>query len=490
MTKIKKFILILSDWITTIDHKMIGILYLLFGTFGGLFGVWYSTVIRLELQAPGHQILGGASHYYYTVITMHGLVMIFFSVMPILIGGFGNFIVPLQLGTCELAFPRINNFAFWLLVMSFICVQFATGAFVVGSSAGVGWTIYPPLSTNENMSVDFLIIAIHLNGLSSLLNAINMIVTITYFRSYPWEMISIYTWSIFITSILLILAIPFLAGAITMLLLDRILNTCFFDIQGGGDPILYQHLFWFFGHPEVYILILPAFGIISEIVQHYSHRELFAKSAMIWSMISIGFLGFWVWAHHMFTTGLDVDSRAYFTAATMIIAVPTGLKVFSWLATMFGGSIIFSTSMLFAFGFIVLFVIGGLTGIILAHAGLDVVLHDTYFVVAHFHYVLSMGAVFGIFGAFYYWIHFILGLQYSEFLGKLHFYVFFLGVNLTFAPMHILGIVGLPRRVPDYPTIYTSINSLSTFGHILSMVSLFIFFIGLIDTFTLKLKVK
>lgn len=458
-------------------------MYLLFGMFGGLFGVWYSTIIRFELQAPGHQVLSGASSYYYTVITMHGLVMIFFSVMPILIGGFGNFIVPIQLGTCELAYPRINNFAFWLLFMSFLCVQFATGVFIIGKGASVGWTIYPPLSIIENLSVDFLIIAIHLNGLSSLLNAINMIVTICYFRDLTWEAVPIYTWSILVTSILLLLAIPFLAGAITMLLFDRILNTCFFDILGGGDPILYQHLFWFFGHPEVYILILPAFGIVSEIIQHYSHKGLFAKSAMIWSMISIGFLGLWVWAHHMYTSGLDVDSRAYFTAATMIIAVPTGLKVFSWLATMFGGSIIFNTPMLFVFGFIILFVIGGLTGIILAHAGLDIVLHDTYFVVAHFHYVLSMGAVFGIFAGFYYWIKVMLGLTYSELCGKIHFYTFFLGVNLTFAPMHILGIVGLPRRVPDYPTIYISINNLITFGHMLSVVSLIFFFAILIDLY-------
>ena len=409
--------------------------------------------------------------------------MIFFSVMPILIGGFGNFIVPLQLGTCELAFPRINNLAVWLLVMSFICANFATGLLIPGQGAGVGWTLYPPLSIVENLSVDFLIIAIHINGLSSLLNAINMTSTIVFFRSYSWETLGIFTWSIFITSLLLILAIPFLAGAITMLLLDRILNTCFFDIQGGGDPILYQHLFWFFGHPEVYILILPAFGIVSEIITYYGHRELFAKAALIWSMVSIGFLGLWVWAHHMFTTGLDVDTRAYFTAATMIIAIPTGLKIFSWLATLFGGSIIYYTHILFVFGFIILFVIGGLTGIILANAGLDVVLHDTYFVVAHFHYVLSMGVVFGIFAGIYFWMGLILGVNYSEVLGKIHFFTLFIGVNLTFAPMHLLGIIGLPRRVPDYPTIYTTLNSIITLGHFISMFSILIFFILVAQAF-------
>lgn len=479
LSNFSKFVFI---WIPTTDHKLIGILYLVFGMFAGLFGVWYSTIIRLELQAPGNQILAGASHYYYTMITMHGLIMIFFSIMPILIGGFGNFIIPLQLGTSELAFPRVNNLAYWLLVLSFIILQYASGAFLP-KGAGVGWTIYPPLSSIEYLVVDFLIISLHLNGMSSLLNGINIIVTISYFKSSTWENIPIYTWSIFITSILLVLAIPFLAGAITMLLLDRILGTCFFDIKGGGDPILYQHLFWFFGHPEVYILILPAFGIISEIVQHFSHRELFAKSAMIWSMISIGFLGLWVWAHHMYTTGLDVDTRAYFTAATMIIAIPTGLKIFSWLATLFGGHVIFNTPMLFTYGFISLFVIGGLSGVILAHAGLDIALHDTYFVVAHFHYVLSMGAVFGIFGGFYYWIKVIIGFQYSEILGKIHFFLFFIGVNLTFGPMHILGIVGLPRRIPDYPTIYSSLNSLITFGHFISIVSLAFFFLVLVDLF-------
>ena len=463
---------ILKKWIVTVDHKLIGILYITFGMFAGLFGVLYSTLIRLELQAPGNQVLSGATHYYYSLITLHGLVMIFFSVMPILIGGFGNFIVPMQLGTCELAFPRINNLAVWFLVMSFISVQFASGSLIPGNSSGVGWTIYPPLSIIENASIDFLIISIHLNGLSSLLNAINMTATVIFFRSQSWENIGIFSWSIFITSILLIIAIPFLACAVTMLLMDRVLNTCFFDVSGGGDPILYQHLFWFFGHPEVYILILPAFGIISEIIQYYSKKEIFAKSAMIWSMISIGFLGLWVWAHHMFTTGLDVDSRAYFTAATMIIAIPTGLKIFSWLATLFGGSIVYYTPLLFAFGFIILFVIGGLTGVILANAGIDVVLHDTYFVVAHFHYVLSMGAVFGIFAGFYYWMGIVLGVKYSEILGKMHFYTFFIGVNLTFAPMHILGIMGLPRRVPDYPTVYSSINKIITIGHFISLSSL------------------
>ena len=458
---------------------MIGILYIFFGIFAGLFGLWYSTLIRLELQSPGNQILSGALHYYYSLITLHGLVMIFFSVMPILIGGFGNFIVPMQLGTCELAFPRINNLAVWLLFMSFLSVQFGTGLFVPGISSGVGWTIYPPLSSIENFSVDFLIIAIHLNGLSSLINAINMTATVVFFRSHSWEGISVFGWSIFITSILLILAIPFLACAVTMLLMDRILNTCFFDIQGGGDPILYQHLFWFFGHPEVYILILPAFGIVSEVVQYYSSKIIFAKSAMIWSMISIGFLGLWVWAHHMFTTGLDIDARAYFTAATMIIAIPTGLKIFSWLTTLFGGSLVYYTPLLFVFGFIILFVIGGITGVILANAGLDIVLHDTYFVVAHFHYVLSMGAIFGIFAGIYYWLPLLLGVNYSEILGKIHFYTFFIGVNLTFAPMHILGIMGLPRRVPDYPTIYVTLNKIITFGHIISITSLIIFFINI-----------
>jgi cytochrome c oxidase subunit 1 len=493
-----------TRWFMSTNHKDIGILYLIVSAFVGFISVAFTVYMRLELMDPGVQYmcLEGArmfasdadctpnGHLWNVLITGHGILMMFFVVIPALFGGFGNYFMPLQIGAPDMAFPRMNNLSFWLYcagtTLAICSVVMPGGNGQPGS--GVGWILYPPLSVNEaGMSMDFAIFAVHVSGASSILGAINMITTFLNMRAPGMTLfkVPLFSWSIFVTSWLILLSLPVLAGAITMLLMDRNFGFSFFDPAGGGDPVLYQHILWFFGHPEVYIIILPGFGIISHVIATFSRKPVFGYLPMVWALIAIGALGFVVWAHHMYTVGMTLNQQTYFMLATMVIAVPTGVKIFSWIATMWGGSVEMNTPMLWAFGFLFLFTVGGVTGIVLSQAAVDRYYHDTYYVVAHFHYVMSLGAVFCIFAGVYFYFPKMTGRMYPEWAGKLHFWMMFIGANITFFPQHFLGRQGMPRRYIDYPEAYAYWNEWSSWGAFLSFAS-FLFFFGVIAWSLLK----
>ena len=492
-----------TRWFMSTNHKDIGILYLLTAGLLGFISVAFTVYMRMELMAPGVQFMcdpamegarffsgmGGGEcsapngHLWNVMITGHGILMMFFVVIPALFGGFGNYFMPLMIGAPDMAFPRLNNLSYWMFVAGG-CLALASVVSPGGNGqngSGIGWVLYAPLSTSEGgFSTDLAIFAVHLSGASSILGAINIITTFLNMRAPGMTLfkVPLFAWSILVTAVLILLALPVLAGAITMLLTDRNFGTAFFQAEYGGDPVLYQHLLWFFGHPEVYIVIVPAFGIISHVVATFSKKPIFGYMPMVWAMIAIGALGFVVWAHHMYTVGMSTSQQAYFMMATMVIAVPTGVKIFSWIATMWGGSVEFKTPMLWAFGFIFLFTAGGVTGIVLSQAAIDRAYHDTYYVVAHFHYVMSLGAVFGIFAGIYYWFTKMTGKEYSETWAKVHFWLMFVGANITFFPQHFLGRQGMPRRYIDYHESFALWNFVSSIGAFISFAS-FLLFLGI-----------
>ncbi|UWI83141.1 cytochrome c oxidase subunit I [Wolbachia endosymbiont of Howardula sp.] len=473
----------IKRWLLSTNHKDIGTLYIIFSILAGIIGGGLSIIIRTQLMHIN--ILNNNYQLYNVLITGHALIMVFFMIMPALMGGFGNWFVPLMIGAPDMAFPRMNNASFWLLCTSFILLIISA---CTGEGSGTGWTLYPPLSypnSHPGAGVDIAILALHIAGISSIIGSINFIVTILNMRIQGMSLtkMPLFVWSIFLTSFMLIVALPVLGGAITMLLTDRNVGTTFFDPAGGGDPILFQHLFWFFGHPEVYIIIFPAFGIISQVISTFSHRPIFGYIGMVYAMIGIAVLGFIVWAHHMFTVGLGATAEVFFSILTSFIGVITGVKVFSWIATMWGGAIELKTPMLFALGFIFMFVGGGITGITLSHSGIDKVLHDTYYVVAHFHYVMSLAVLFAAFAGFYYWISKMSGKQYSEPLGQIHFWLTFIGTNITFLPQHFLGLAGMPRRIPDYPDAFILWNYISSIGAYISFISVIFFLFVVIYLF-------
>ncbi len=485
-----------TRWFMSTNHKDIGILYLFVAGIVGFISVLFTVYMRLELMHPGVQYmcLEGArfiadasapctpnGHLWNVMITYHGVLMMFFVVIPALFGGFGNYLMPLQIGAPDMSFPRMNNLSFWMYFAG-VCLGVASLLAPGGNGqlgSGVGWVLYPPLSTSEaGYSMDLAIFAVHVSGASSILGAINIITTFLNMRAPGMTLhkVPLFAWSVFVTAWLILLSLPVLAGAITMLLMDRNFGTSFFQPAGGGDPILYQHILWFFGHPEVYIIIIPGFGIISHVIATFSRKPIFGYLPMVYAMVAIGVLGFVVWAHHMYTVGMSLTQQSYFMMATMVIAVPTGVKIFSWIATMWGGSVEFKSPMLWAFGFLFLFTVGGVTGIVLSQAPIDRAYHDTYYVVAHFHYVMSLGAVFAIFSGIYFYLPKFSGRAAPEWAAKLHFWMMFIGANLTFFPQHFLGRQGMPRRYIDYADAFALWNYVSSIGAFIAFAS-FVFFI-------------